>query len=103
MTEINLTTENFDKEVLQAEMPVLVDFYAEWCGPCKMLSPVIDEIAKDYDGKAKICKVNVDEAPELAQKFRVMSVPTVMVFKKGIATETSVGVVSKAKLEGMLS
>lgn len=103
MTEINLTTENFDKEVLQAEMPVLVDFYAEWCGPCKMLSPVIDEIAKDYDGKAKICKVNVDEAPELAQKFRVMSVPTVMVFKKGIATETSVGVVSKAKLESMLS
>lgn len=103
MTEINLTTENFDKEVLQAEMPVLVDFYAEWCGPCKMLSPVIDEIAKDYDGKAKICKVNVDEAPELAQKFRVMSVPTVMVFKNGIATETSVGVVSKAKLEGMLS
>ena len=103
MTEINLTTENFDKEVLQAEMPVLVDFYAEWCGPCKMLSPIIDEIAKDYDGKAKICKVNVDEAPELAQKFRVMSVPTVMVFKNGIATETSVGVVGKAKLEGMLS
>lgn len=103
MTEINLTAENFEKEVLQAETPVLVDFYAEWCGPCKMLSPVIDEIAKDYDGKAKICKVNVDDAPELAQKFRVMSVPTVMVFKNGVATGTSIGVKSKDELEGMLS
>ena len=83
MTEIHLTAENFEKEVLQSEIPVLVDFYAEWCGPCKMLSPVIDEIAKEYEGKAKICRVNVDEEMELAQQYRVMSVPTVLVFKNG--------------------
>ena len=69
MTEIHLTAENFEKEVLQSEIPVLVDFYAEWCGPCKMLSPVIDEIAKEYEGKAKICRVNVDEEMELAQQY----------------------------------
>ena len=102
MTEIHLTAENFEKEVLQSEIPVLVDFYAEWCGPCKMLSPVIDEIAKEYEGKAKICRVNVDEEMELAQQYRVMSVPTVLVFKNGQVSGTSIGYVGKEKLTEML-
>ena len=102
MTEIHLTAENFEKEVLQSEIPVLVDFYAEWCGPCKMLSPVIDEIAKEYEGKAKICRANVDEEMELAQQYRVMSVPTVLVFKNGQVSGTSIGYVGKEKLTEML-
>ena len=102
MTEINLTSANFEQEVLQSEIPVLVDFYAEWCGPCKMLSPVIDEIAKEYEGKAKICKVNVDDEMGLEQKYRVMSVPTVLVFKNGQVSGTSVGYVGKEKLTEML-
>ena len=102
MTEIHLTAENFEKEVLQSEIPVLVDFYAEWCGPCKMLSPVIDEIAKEYKGKAKIYRVNVDEEMELAQQYRVMSVPTVLVFKNGQVSGTSIGYVGKEKLTEML-
>ena len=102
MTEINLTAENFEKEVLQSEIPVLVDFYAEWCGPCKMLSPVIDEIAKEYEGNAKICKGNVDDEMGLAQQYRVMSVPTVLVFKNGQVTGTSIGYVGKEKLTEML-
>ena len=102
MTEIHLTAENFEKEVLQSEIPVLVDFYAEWCGPCKMLSHVIDENAKEYEGKAKICRVNVDEEMELAQQYRVMSVPTVLVFKNGQVSGTSIGYVGKEKLTEML-
>ena len=102
MTEIHLTAENFEKEVLQSEIPVLVDIYAEWCGPCKMLSPVIDEIAMEYEGKAKICRVNVDEEMELAQQYRVMSVPTVLVFKNGQVSGTSIGYVGKEKLTEML-
>ena len=102
MTEIHLTAENFEKEVLQSEIPVLVDFYAEWCGPCKMLSPVIDEIAKEYEGKAKISKVNVDDEMGLAQQYRVMSVPTVLVFKNGQVSGTSIGYVGKEKLTEML-
>ena len=99
---INVTSANFEQEVLQSEIPVLVDFYAEWCGPCKMLSPVIDEIAKEYEGKAKICRVNVDEEMELAQQYRVMSVPTVLVFKNGQVSGTSIGYVGKEKLTEML-
>lgn len=102
MMEINLTKENFEKEVLQSELPVLVDFFAVWCGPCKMLSPVIDEIAKEYEGKAKICKVNIDDEIELAQKYRVMSVPTVLVFKNGQICGTSVGYQPKEKITALL-
>ena len=92
----------FNNEVLKADKPVLVDFWADWCGPCKMLSPVIDEIAKEYEGKAKICKVNVDDEMGLAQQYRVMSVPTVLVFKNGQVSGTSVGYVGKEKLTEML-
>ena len=102
MSEIKLTTANFEQEVLQSEVPVLVDFYAEWCGPCKMLSPIINEIAKEYEGKAKVGKVNVDEEMSLAQKYRVMSVPTVLVFKNGQLSGTSIGYVGKEKLTTLL-
>ena len=102
MSEIKLTTANFEQEVLQSEVPVLVDFYAEWCGPCKMLSPIINEIAKEYEGKAKVGKVNVDEEMSLAQKYRVMSVPTVLVFKNGQLSGTSIGYVGKEKLTALL-
>ena len=81
---------------------IFVDVYTSWCGPCKMLSPVIDEIAKEYEGKAKICRVNVDEEMELAQQYRVMSVPTVLVFKNGQVSGTSIGYVGKEKLTEML-
>ena len=81
---------------------LFVDCYTSWCGPCKMLSPVIDEIAKEYEGKAKICRVNVDEEMELAQQYRVMSVPTVLVFKNGQVSGTSIGYVGKEKLTEML-
>lgn len=88
---IEVTTENFESEVLGADVPVLVDFWAVWCGPCKMVSPLIDELAQDYEGKAKVCKVNVDEQMPLAEKFKVMTIPTIIVFKNGEIVEKSVG------------
>ena len=82
MSVLHLTKENFEQEVLQAKEPVLVDFWASWCGPCQMVGPVVEEVAGEVTD-AKICKVNVDEQPELARQFRVMSIPTLMVFKNG--------------------
>jgi thioredoxin 1 len=81
--EINLTKQNYDGEVIKSEMPVLVDFWAPWCGPCGMLSPVISEIADEYEGKVKVCKVNVDEEGELASMNAIVSIPTVILFKDG--------------------
>ena len=83
MAEVYVTKENFDEEVLKSDLPVLVDFYAEWCGPCKSLSPLIAEIAEEYAGKLKVCKVNIDEDGGLSDYYNIMSVPTLMVFKNG--------------------
>ncbi len=80
--EIKLSTENFEKEVLKSEKPVLVDFYADWCGPCNAMAPVIEELAKELEGKVKVGKINVDENPDIAVEYNVMSIPTLIVFKK---------------------
>ena len=84
MAEIKLTTENFENEVMGSEIPVLVDFWASWCGPCRMLAPILEEIAKEYDGKVKVGKVNVDEEPALATAYNVSVIPTLILFKGGI-------------------
>lgn len=99
---MEITLENFENEVLKSEVPVLIDFWASWCMPCKMLSPVVDEIAAESDGSYKVGKINVDEQQELAAKFRVMSIPTLLVFDKGEIVEKSVGVQSKNKIMAML-
>ena len=102
MSVLHLTKENFEQEVLQPKEPVLVDFWASWCGPCQMVGPVVEEVAGEVTD-AKICKVNVDEQPELARQFRVMSIPTLMVFKNGQTVKREVGAKSKAELLDMLN
>ena len=102
MAEINIRESNFEREVLQSEIPVLVDFWAVWCGPCRMLAPAIAEIAEEFAGKVKVCKVNVDEAPGIARKFGIASIPTVLLFKNGRNVAQSVGYVPKASLVAML-
>lgn len=102
MAEIVLTEQNFEQEVLQSEIPVLVDFWATWCGPCRMLAPTIAQIAEEQAGKIKVGKVDVDEEPELAQQFRIASIPTLMVFKGGQMVKANIGVVPKAAIEDML-
>ena len=100
--EYTFTTDNFETEVLGSDVPVLVDFWATWCMPCRMLAPVIEEIASENEGKIKVGKVNVDENPDLARKYRVMSIPTVLVFKIGELTATCVGVDSKENILKLL-
>ena len=102
MAIYHINKENFEQEVVNSTQPVLVDFWASWCGPCKMLSPVISELAEEYEGKVKVGKVNVDEQPELASAFRVASIPTVVLFKDGKIAETSVGYRPKQQLEEMI-
>ena len=100
--EIELTNENFDAEVLQSELPVLVDFWATWCGPCMMLGPTVAEVAAEYAGRVKVGKVNVDNAPELAARYGIMSIPALLLFRKGEVVRTSVGFVKKADVVAML-
>lgn len=99
---MEITNVNFDEKVSNSTLPVLIDFWAEWCAPCRMLEPTIDEIADMYDGKAVVAKVNIDEQVELAQKYGVMSIPTLILFKDGEVAGKSVGVVGKDKISSMI-
>ena len=102
MSVFKITTENFEKEVLGSNKPVLVDFYATWCGPCKMLSPVVDQLAEELGDRVAVGKVNIDEEMALTEKFNIMSVPTLMVFKNGKAVGQSVGFVPKEQIKKMI-
>ncbi len=102
MSELVITKENFETEVLQSELPVLLDFWAAWCGPCKMLSPVIAEIAKEYEGKLKVGKVNVDEQEELAASFNVSSIPSLFLLKNGEVVKSTLGFQQKKQIEAFL-
>ena len=97
------TDDNFDEEVLRSDKPVLVDFFAEWCGPCKMMAPVIDELAGEMEGEAVIGKLDVDKAPQTAGKYGVQSIPTVIVFKKGSEVNRAVGFKNKEDLKALLA
>ena len=88
-------TQNFDTEVLRSQMPVLVDFYADWCGPCKMMAPTVEELAADFAGKAKVGKLNVDLSPEIAERYGIMSIPTLLIFRGGEVFYKAIGVQSK--------
>ncbi|MBI5415987.1 MAG: thioredoxin [Candidatus Omnitrophica bacterium] len=98
MAVVYVTDKNFETEVLKSNIPVLVDFWAEWCGPCRMIAPVLDEIANELKGKLKVVKVDVDEAQELAGQYNIMSIPTLLIFKKGGPVEQMVGAMSKDQL-----
>ena len=100
--EYRFTEENFDTEVLGSDTPVLVDFYADWCGPCKMMMPVVEKMAETYEGKVKVGKLNVDENNAIAGKYGVMSIPSFMVFKNGEVVNSSTGAMSQAALAKML-
>ena len=101
MASVKITQDNFENEVLHSDIPVIVDFWAQWCGPCRMLSPVVDRVA-DNQSEVKVGKINVDEQPELAQQFRVMTIPTLILFKNGQPVKQSVGVQAEAAIMNMI-
>ncbi len=98
----HVSKDTFDDDVLKADRPVLVDYWAEWCGPCKMIAPILDEIAGEYGDRVKVCKVNVDENQETAAKYGIRGIPTLMLFKNGDVEATKVGAVSKSQLAAFL-
>ena len=102
MSALTITTENFENEVLNSDKPVLLDFWASWCGPCKMVGPVVEQVAAETAEVARVGKINVDEEQELAQAFKVMSIPTLVVMKEGKVVKSTVGVQSKQTLLSML-
>lgn len=103
MAEMEFTDDNFDEEVLRSDLPVLVDFFAEWCGPCKMLAPIIDELAGEYEGKVKVGKCDLDASPDIASKYGVQSIPTLIFFKGGEVVEKLMGFQSKEALVAKLN
>ena len=102
MAELKITRENFENEVMKSNIPVLIDFWAPWCGPCRMMGPIIEQLAEEYEGKAKVGKVNMDEEGELSQAFGVMSIPTIVLVKDGKVVKQAVGARPKAEVEAML-
>ena len=102
MAELKITRENFANEVMKSDSPVLIDFWAPWCGPCRMMGPIIEQLAEEYEGKAKVGKVNVDEEGELSQAFGVMSIPTIVLVKDGKVVKQAVGARPKTEVEAML-
>lgn len=103
MSVVNITRENFESEVIKSKVPVLLDFWASWCGPCKAVSPIIDEVSKEMISTAKVCKINVDEEDELASIFKIRSIPTLIVMNKGKVVAQSIGVKSKKSIIEMLA
>ncbi|MDH5544878.1 MAG: thioredoxin TrxA [Gammaproteobacteria bacterium] len=99
---VHLSDDSFEQEVLKDDGPVLVDYWAEWCGPCKMIAPILDEIAKEYDGKIKVAKLNIDENPSTPPKYGIRGIPTLMLFKNGNVEATKVGAVSKSQLTAFI-
>ncbi|MDT8286251.1 MAG: thioredoxin [Elusimicrobiales bacterium] len=100
--EIQITDSNFEQEVTQSAVPVLVDFWAPWCGPCRMIGPVIEELAKEYEGKVKVGKLNTDENPETASKFQISAIPTILFFKGGKMVKDAVGLQPKEELKKIM-
>ena len=100
--EVNLTEATFDEEVLKSDIPVLIDFWAEWCAPCKMLGPTIEEIAAEYQGRAKVAKINVDQNPGLAQRYGIRSIPAIILFSNGEVADQLIGVQSKETIGAMI-
>ena len=98
----HVSDDSFEQEVLQSEMPVLIDYWAEWCGPCKMIAPVLDEVASEYADKVRVAKLNIDENPATPPKYGIRGIPTLMLFKNGEVEATKVGAVSKAQLTAFL-
>jgi thioredoxin 1 len=99
---INVTDSSFEQEVLSSEIPVLLDYWAEWCGPCKMIAPILNDIADEYSGKIKVAKINIDENPGTPAKFGVRGIPTLMIFKSGSIEATKVGAISKSQLSAFI-
>ena len=99
---MNTNTNSFENDVLRSEMPVLVDFFATWCGPCRMMSPVLDQVAKSYEGRARVLKVDIDEAPELAERYGITAVPTLILFHRGQPVQKAMGMQSTRQLAALL-